>query len=269
MIQKLKEGDSSVCFIVFAHLRPKVLEQCHDSVTGGHFFMEKTIGKVLQKFYWLGVRKDVDNWMQSSESCLTRRPQTRPYRKPLHPIEPVSPWHSCVLDILEPLPPSSKGNKYIILWWWTNSPNGQSVQSCVRSLPPQLPRLLLTLWWQSTRVLARQNGLGYPTGRRISCWTSCRTETAPVVEPAAAQVTAPAVALVEGSAVLTTPGTAELTDIDVSKVETGVIAAFAHRATSWSPGPQPDMVPEDSSAWEEPGHTYNLRQLPGLNYMYY
>lgn len=43
----IQKYDSALRFVVPVHLRTKVLEQCHDSITGGHLSVEKTLGKVL------------------------------------------------------------------------------------------------------------------------------------------------------------------------------------------------------------------------------
>ena len=54
-------------YFVPSPVRMTVLEQCHDSVTGGHLSFMKTLGKVSQRFFWPDMRADVDNWVKSCE----------------------------------------------------------------------------------------------------------------------------------------------------------------------------------------------------------
>lgn len=48
-------------------LRPSILQQLHNSVTGGHLGMKKTLSKVRQRYFWNGLRKFVEEWCRTCD----------------------------------------------------------------------------------------------------------------------------------------------------------------------------------------------------------
>ena len=53
--------------------RQEVLSQLHNSITGGHLGVNKTLGKVRERFYWVQCRKDVTQWCRNCDLCASRR----------------------------------------------------------------------------------------------------------------------------------------------------------------------------------------------------
>ncbi|MBJ5459456.1 hypothetical protein JGG43_23820 [Salmonella enterica subsp. enterica serovar Typhimurium] len=49
-----------------------VLQQMHDSPSGGRFGVTKTLAKVKERFYWLRLRGDVENWCRRCDECTSR-----------------------------------------------------------------------------------------------------------------------------------------------------------------------------------------------------
>ncbi|KAH8356644.1 hypothetical protein KR084_001058, partial [Drosophila pseudotakahashii] len=86
--------------------RRRVLEECHDAPTAGHFGIRKTILRVASKYYWPGMYRDVKRYVQS---CLTCQKFKVNQQKPAgHMLtrrieEPCSVW--CA-DFVGPLPKS-------------------------------------------------------------------------------------------------------------------------------------------------------------------
>ena len=58
---------SYIQFLVPASLRKEILKLMHDSPKSGHLGKKKTCGRVLQHFYWCGVRDDVQNWIRQCD----------------------------------------------------------------------------------------------------------------------------------------------------------------------------------------------------------
>ena len=108
-------SDGSELYVVPSHLCSRLLEEMHDAPTRGHLGYSKTLHKLKQKFYWDGMRQDVENWIQSCQGCLTRKSPTHPIRQPMVPISAVAPWQMVTIDIVGPLPRSSKGNQWILV----------------------------------------------------------------------------------------------------------------------------------------------------------
>ena len=103
-----------------------VLTSLHDSPTSGHLGITKTLAKVRERFYWPGQRQDVEEWLMKCEKCATGKGAKKGNRAPLVSCPPGYPMERIAIDILGPLPESSKGNKYIMvvgdyLSKWTES----------------------------------------------------------------------------------------------------------------------------------------------------
>ena len=48
----------------------EVLEGCHNSALGGgHFGRDKTLKKVTERFYWLGIVDDVKEFCRTCDKC--------------------------------------------------------------------------------------------------------------------------------------------------------------------------------------------------------
>ncbi|GBL95528.1 hypothetical protein AVEN_54129-1 [Araneus ventricosus] len=57
------EGSSCPWQLILPKSRiQEVLRETHDSASGGHFEVMKTLSKILQRFYWDRLRPDVEKW---------------------------------------------------------------------------------------------------------------------------------------------------------------------------------------------------------------
>ena len=94
---------------------PDILTSLHDSSTAAHLGTQKTLTKIRERFYWVGQRRDVENWCQSCEKCATRKSPPRKPRAPLQTELATRPMERIAMDILGPLPETTRGNKYILV----------------------------------------------------------------------------------------------------------------------------------------------------------
>lgn len=92
----------------------EILFGLHSSPTGGHLGVSKTLGKVAERFYWFGMRRDVENYVANCMECVTRKNPNRTAKAPLQPHYSGAPFEKIAIDILE-VPVSDKGNKYIVV----------------------------------------------------------------------------------------------------------------------------------------------------------
>ncbi|UYV77521.1 K02A2.6-like, partial [Cordylochernes scorpioides] len=94
---------------------PSVLKELHNSPSGGHFGIAKTLGKVKERFYWAGCRASVEKWVRQCTECASRKgPKTRS-RARLKTYNVGAPVERIAIDIMGPLPRSDKGNRYILV----------------------------------------------------------------------------------------------------------------------------------------------------------
>ena len=65
--------------IVPRSLCNEVLHHVRDSLLGGHSGQKKTREKVLQRFYFSGIREDCNNWVTKCDECAkVKYPQESP-----------------------------------------------------------------------------------------------------------------------------------------------------------------------------------------------
>ena len=95
--------------------KTQVLRQMHDGLLSGHLGRRKTREKVLQRYYWYGVRSDVDLWVARCDACESIKPPGRPTKAPMGRMPVGSVMDRLGTDILGPLPETPRGNKYILV----------------------------------------------------------------------------------------------------------------------------------------------------------
>lgn len=95
--------------------RQTVLELAHNVPIAGHLGKEKMRQRVLCRFYWATVFRDIENFCQSCVTC--QKATHRGVRQaPLIPLPVISvPFSRIAMDIVGPLPRSRTGNRYILV----------------------------------------------------------------------------------------------------------------------------------------------------------
>ncbi|KAL5505725.1 hypothetical protein EMCRGX_G007206 [Ephydatia muelleri] len=94
--------------------RGTVLKLAHDVPLGGHLGKEKTGCRLLRRFYWPTLFKDVAEFCRGCPTC--HRSAQRIKRAPLVPLPIITePFSRVAMDIVGPLPRSRSGNKYILV----------------------------------------------------------------------------------------------------------------------------------------------------------
>ena len=95
--------------------RSVVMELAHSIPLAGHLGKNKTTDRVLQRFYWPTLRKDVADFCKRCETCQ-KTSRVKPQHAPLIPLPIVEePFQRIAMDIVGPLPRSSSGNWYILV----------------------------------------------------------------------------------------------------------------------------------------------------------
>ncbi|XP_050710863.1 protein NYNRIN-like isoform X1 [Eriocheir sinensis] len=93
--------------------REGVLKEMHDSIASGHLGVKKTLSRLRQRFYWVGMRKDVEEWCHACEVCCAKKGPKKRHRAPLHLYQVGAPMERVAVDIAGPLPLTTNGNRYI------------------------------------------------------------------------------------------------------------------------------------------------------------
>ena len=94
-------------------LKQTVLQQLHNQ--SGHLGLQKTLGKLKERYYWPGYEADVATWINECKQCQQRNPPQPTQQAPLESITSDYPFEKLSWDIMGPLPPTTAGNKYIVV----------------------------------------------------------------------------------------------------------------------------------------------------------
>ena len=115
-----KLSDDATCaelhqIVLPISLREPIMENAHGELAG-HLGISKTCDKLLNDFYWPGLKKDVTSFINSCHTCqVMGKPNTTIPQYPLQPIKvPEEPFQKIIIDIVGPLPKTKKGNQYIL-----------------------------------------------------------------------------------------------------------------------------------------------------------
>lgn len=96
-------------------MRTSVLKQVHNSCTGGHFGITKTLASIQERYYWPGVHEDVKDWCSSCDLCQQAKAPQKKSRAPLHQYQVGEPLERVALDLTGPFPKSERGNSYLLI----------------------------------------------------------------------------------------------------------------------------------------------------------
>lgn len=102
--------------VVPASLRHEVMYACHEDVFAGHQGVEKTLSRIHQRFYWPGMKADIQYWVDSCLHCASKKnPKAMVIGRLYNIPVPNRPWHTVGIDFMGPFQTSERGNRYILV----------------------------------------------------------------------------------------------------------------------------------------------------------
>jgi len=90
LIIKSKTADEAL--VVPRSIQEQVLRSVYNSTTGGHFGFKKTVGKLKQRYFWIGQAADGVIWCARCTECNARK---GPSRRTVAPRPKCSIWTTC------------------------------------------------------------------------------------------------------------------------------------------------------------------------------
>ena len=96
-------------------LQEEVIRDLHEGAMGGHLGIDKTLGRLKERYCWPGYHDQVKEWCRKFAICARQKSPTTTPRAPLTPIITSYPLQMVATDILGPLPESPSGNSYILV----------------------------------------------------------------------------------------------------------------------------------------------------------
>jgi len=91
-----------------------MLRSVHDDVLGGHVGQSKVYEKLRERYWWSGMKADVDAWVKKCQVCRERKDSPKPVTVPLVPIYSDTAHDRWVVDFVGKLPCTERGNEYIL-----------------------------------------------------------------------------------------------------------------------------------------------------------
>lgn len=106
-------GDDVVRRVVVPrHRRKEVLQKSHNEL--GHLGREKTLSVAMDRFFWPGLTRDIENHIKTCTRCLRAKAPHLPDRAPLRSIVTTRPLELVCIDFLS-LETSTGGYKHILV----------------------------------------------------------------------------------------------------------------------------------------------------------
>ena len=115
-VPKGRAEDAAVEQIVLPRAcRKTVLHLAHTIPLGGHLGRKKTVDRIMKRFYWPTLFRDVADFVKSCTEC--QKAGGRPVVKaPMIPLPVIDePFERVAMDIVGPLPRSRAGHRYILV----------------------------------------------------------------------------------------------------------------------------------------------------------
>ncbi|GBG80668.1 hypothetical protein CBR_g31128 [Chara braunii] len=103
-------GKDHLCVPSDPHLRTRLLGEFHDAPATGYFGVDRTIGRLRERFWWPGLLGDVTRYCESCEVCRRCKSRNhRPYGE-LRPLSvPLRRREAIAMDITGPFPKHKTG----------------------------------------------------------------------------------------------------------------------------------------------------------------
>ena len=111
--QWVGRNSDTLCVVVPLSEREEVVRLSHDTRIGGHWGRDKTASRVSKTCYWPTLRRDVELYVMTCETCSRQKNRKR-NRSAMQNYQAGYPGERIHIDFLGPFTTSSNGNRYIL-----------------------------------------------------------------------------------------------------------------------------------------------------------
>lgn len=116
--RKWESNDGNTVFwqsVIPVKLREELVREAHGGSVSGHFGVKKTLGRLTQRVYWVGLRKDVREWCRACDVCCAKMGPGRKKIAPLQVYQVGAPMERVAVDIVGPFRPTIRGNRFLVV----------------------------------------------------------------------------------------------------------------------------------------------------------
>ncbi|XP_067087545.1 gypsy retrotransposon integrase-like protein 1 [Osmerus mordax] len=100
--------------VIEAEQKRQIFLDCHFNDIGHHLGQKKTVHRIQSKYYWLGIVKDVVDWIKECETCQHTE-KSKNMTRTLRPIKVDAPWDIVGIDVHGPFQVTKQGNTYVVI----------------------------------------------------------------------------------------------------------------------------------------------------------
>ncbi|XP_049326182.1 gypsy retrotransposon integrase-like protein 1 [Astyanax mexicanus] len=93
----------------------QIFLQCHFNEVGHHLGQKKTVQRIQSKYYWLGIVKDVVDWIKLCEPCQHAE-RNKNMARTVRPLKVDGPWEIMAVETVGPfLSTVPAGNTHVVI----------------------------------------------------------------------------------------------------------------------------------------------------------
>lgn len=105
----------SACLVVPSHEREGILADFHDAPTAGHFGVERTLQRIRARYFWVGMRTFVADYIRRCAACQRYKADNKKPAGLLQTPAATRRFEVVSVDLFGPLPKTAKGNRWILI----------------------------------------------------------------------------------------------------------------------------------------------------------
>ena len=110
-----KPQAASAQLVIPQNLKEHFLKLHHDDPLGGHLGASRMISVMRPRYFWIGMIRDINKYVQTCKSCNASKSSNQNIRPPLIIRDPApGPFHTMTIDTVGPLPRTRNGNKHLV-----------------------------------------------------------------------------------------------------------------------------------------------------------
>jgi len=113
LYHKDEEDSTKIQYVIKVTELKTILYNSHDNPLCGYLKFEATYNQIKQKYFWYNMRKTVQNYISNCEVCQCEGKRRR--NEPLQTIKVNQLFGRVGIDIVRPLPKTSRNNQYIVI----------------------------------------------------------------------------------------------------------------------------------------------------------
>ena len=86
----------------------------HNARISGHLGRTKTLQKVKERYFWVGMSTQVAKWCEECTECQKKQKPKASQKAPMKTYNVGAPMERIAIDFMGPLPETKQGNKHIL-----------------------------------------------------------------------------------------------------------------------------------------------------------